>query len=777
MPTSKLTLVNQRTQQTSAVISATQTPLNQRALNTLQAVRAWEQFEQRLSNDDRALLDRVAMGDCIKSASNHVGMTYANAQRRLLRLQERMGVRSLPLLIWVWRTVTQPDHAGYAEQTTRDATPTLVEHARDVARFVKSKPDHHDADTLHHANINNDDLITLLESRVRDGDTAAMSEFVVSVSMSLPSLLSSSEADFEMAVRAARVIAAMEKPEPVGIAINVLLDAGFAHFLRGRSIEGISLVERAVQCAIWGQLKPELRRAYSTYAVLSLDIGLQSKGVEYALRSANVATEIGLASGVAIAIANMTAAVFSMRLYRETMSLAQQVIRKLEHDASCTPMLGIARGNMASAALALKNYLLAATFASESCKAMGLPRDTEGVHNRVAAEGVWLKAAIGLNDDSMAFARLEAIRDLSHAFKSSRIDVNHKLAEAAYEIYTGNLTRAVAKLLALKQQTKSTPALYQDSLALLIQAYEKGDDQTGVLQCLVELVDFSAALQISKVRDLAKSMSERAQPQKSISHNVRTIVEEIQNLTPRKSLTHIDAPESMYRETFERLALSAELRDDVDTENLGRHAYRVGALAGLLAARAGHDDHFVQSVELSARLHDVGKLCIPENILTKTEKLTDAEFAAIQRHTSVGAQILSQCRHPAFRMAEDIALHHHEKWDGSGYPHGLKGDAIPEAARIVALADVYDTLTHVRPYKRAWTHKAAITEIQKLSGTHFDPTLVDQFVPMLNQLRKKFPGAAFDKHLSKAGEESEFLQARDRIHEMLAETEALLVSP
>jgi putative two-component system response regulator len=130
-------------------------------------------------------------------------------------------------------------------------------------------------------------------------------------------------------------------------------------------------------------------------------------------------------------------------------------------------------------------------------------------------------------------------------------------------------------------------------------------------------------------------------------------------------------------------------------------------------------------------------------------------------------------------LTETIAQCHHEKWDGSGYPRGLKGDVIPAisvAARIVALADVYDTLTHVRPYKHAWTHKAAITEIQKLSGTHFDPKLVDHFVPMLNQLRKKFPGDAFDKHLSQAGDESELLQARDGIHEMLAETEALLAS-
>jgi HD-GYP domain-containing protein (c-di-GMP phosphodiesterase class II) len=318
--------------------------------------------------------------------------------------------------------------------------------------------------------------------------------------------------------------------------------------------------------------------------------------------------------------------------------------------------------------------------------------------------------------------------------------------------------------------------MHYDNYALLVNAYESGNDQAGVLQCLVEMVDYSASLQIKKVRDVAKFVHENLELQKPSTHNVRSIVEAIQNPTPRKSLNSIEAPESMYRETFERLAISAELRDDIDTENLGRHAYRVGALAGLLAVRAGHDDHFAQSVTLSARLHDVGKLCIPENILIKTEKLTDAEFAAIQRHTSVGAQILSQCRHPAFRLAEAIAHCHHEKWDGSGYPRGLKGDAIPEAARIVALCDVYDTLTHARPYKCAWTHKATITEIQKRSGTHFDPTLVDQFVPMLNQLRKKFPGDAFDKHLSQAGDESEFLKARDRIHEMLAETEALLAS-
>jgi putative two-component system response regulator len=776
MPNSKLTLVNQRTSRTPATLGAAQTPLNQRALNTLQAVRAWEDFEQRLSDDDRALLGRISMGDCIKSASNHVGMTYANAQRRLLRLQERMGVRSLPLLIWVWRTVAQPDHAGHAEQAARDATPTLVEHARDVARFVKSKPAHDDPDTLHPANINNDDLITLLEGRMRDGDTAAMSEFVVSVSMSLPSLLSSSEADFEMAVRAARVIAAMERPEPVATAIHVLLETCRTYTSRADPSLGMPLVERAVELAIAGEFKSELRRAHNIRGALAISAENTSIGFESVFRAALLARELGDEVNIAAALANMTASLLTMGMYREAIAVAIRVVKKFGSHKDCISFVAGARANMAGGALALKQYEVAFEAARDACEQVGLPTDKQAVLDRIVAEGTFLKTAIGLKQNDVIDKCLKMMRSLAASFNAPRIDLNLNLAEAAVEIYSGDLTVAVVRLLALKEQTKLMSGLHHDNLMLLITAYEKGGNQTGVLQHSCELIEFFVASQIRTVRGLLRAVHENAQPQKPVSHNVRTIVEEIQTPTPRKSLTHIEVPESMYRETFERLALSAELRDDIDAENLGRHAYRVGALAGLLAERAGHDDHFVQSVELSARLHDVGKLCIPENILTKTEKLTDAEFAAIQRHTSVGAQILSQCRHPAFRLAETIAHCHHEKWDGSGYPRGLRGDAIPEAARIVALADVYDTLTHVRPYRRAWTHKAAITEIQKLSGTHFDPTLVDQFVPMLNQLRKKFPGDAFDKHLSQAGDESEFLKARDRIHEMLAETEALLAS-
>jgi len=175
-------------------------------------------------------------------------------------------------------------------------------------------------------------------------------------------------------------------------------------------------------------------------------------------------------------------------------------------------------------------------------------------------------------------------------------------------------------------------------------------------------------------------------------------------------------------ETLDVLARTAEYRDD----QTGRHVVRVGRVAAHVARILGLDEDTVRLLRLAAPLHDVGKIGIADAILLAPRKLTVDEFEEMKRHTTIGAQILAGGSSTQLQLAERIALTHHERWDGRGY-HGLIAAEIPLASRIVGLCDVFDALTHERPYKSAWPVDLAVDEIARGRGTHFDPTVVDAF--------------------------------------------------
>ena len=177
-------------------------------------------------------------------------------------------------------------------------------------------------------------------------------------------------------------------------------------------------------------------------------------------------------------------------------------------------------------------------------------------------------------------------------------------------------------------------------------------------------------------------------------------------------------------EVLERLARAAELRDD-DT---GTHTRRVAELSARIACAMGLPETEVEMIRRTAPLHDVGKIGIPDGVLLKPGKLSEGEWQLMKRHTIIGAEILSAGRSEMVRMAEAIALAHHERWDGMGYPQGAAGDDIPLCARIVALADVFDALSSDRPYRPAWSRERVLAEIAAGRGTHFDPRVVDAFL-------------------------------------------------
>jgi len=173
------------------------------------------------------------------------------------------------------------------------------------------------------------------------------------------------------------------------------------------------------------------------------------------------------------------------------------------------------------------------------------------------------------------------------------------------------------------------------------------------------------------------------------------------------------------------LARACEVRD----EDTGNHVLRIKHYSRVLAKELGLEESFIKELGMSTILHDVGKIHIPDRILRKPGSFTDAEREEIKKHSLYGKAILGGSRF--FLMAADIALWHHENWDGTGYPDGLKGEAIPICARICRLADTYDALVTKRPYKQPWTDRKAYDEIVIHSGTYFDPAVVEAFKLLL----------------------------------------------
>jgi putative two-component system response regulator len=190
-----------------------------------------------------------------------------------------------------------------------------------------------------------------------------------------------------------------------------------------------------------------------------------------------------------------------------------------------------------------------------------------------------------------------------------------------------------------------------------------------------------------------------------------------------------------HAETLQRLYLLSEFRDD-DTHE---HTNRVGMSAGMLALLAGESPQRAALIEHAAPLHDIGKVGIPDHVLLKPGKLTPEEFEIVREHPGIGARLIGETDSEVLQMARVIAESHHERWNGGGYPNGLRGNAIPIEGRIVTVCDVFDALTHERPYKPAWTIDQAVEELTVQRGKFFDAQLVDIF---LDQVVPKLPWVA-----------------------------------
>jgi putative two-component system response regulator len=417
---------------------------------------------------------------------------------------------------------------------------------------------------------------------------------------------------------------------------------------------------------------------------------------------------------------------------------------------------------MALAHLSLGEQDHALKFARLSVRLSAEPKSHHAAIGRLVRELNLVMALVAGGCYGEAKIHSDYISHVASRYPSSRASAAAGLSAALVEIHIGDPQVGIDSLEKLAQGLKGRMVpLYIDSLSILLRAYsetERPDDALRVLRTL--LSELRSAVSMSMSAQLQLLGIKHSTSPGSGSDNQREHTR--RELELRARIAERDLANSR-QELLERMAVASDIREDIS----GEHGYRVGRLSALLAREIGWDRDAYNALDIAARLHDIGKIGIPEKILLDEKTLREAEKHFIASHTTVGAEILSKSEIPQVRLAEEIARCHHEWWDGGGYPRNLKGASIPKSARIVALADAFDAMTHGRPYAAAISMSEALDRIAALRGSQFDPELTDHFLALVRRLASDNPD--LDGYLGKAARNSPFLKARARIKEMLAQ--------
>ena len=280
----------------------------------------------------------------------------------------------------------------------------------------------------------------------------------------------------------------------------------------------------------------------------------------------------------------------------------------------------------------------------------------------------------------------------------------------------------VCRKLKEQENTKNIPVIFITALGD-VEDETKGFETGGV--------DYiTKPIKPATVRARVKTHIELRDARKQLENQNMILEEKVRERTKELSESRM--------EIIHRLVFASEYKDP-DT---GSHIQRMSQYSALLAKAYGVGKDLCEMIQLASPMHDIGKIGIPDSVLLKPGKLDEVEWIIMKNHSSIGAKILSDSSSPLLQAGQVIALSHHEKWNGSGYPLGVKGENIPLMGRITALADVFDALTTKRPYKDAWPIDKAVREIKKGKGVHFEPKLVELFediLVLLLEVRRLFP--------------------------------------
>jgi putative two-component system response regulator len=541
--------------------------------------------------------------------------------------------------------------------------------------------------------------------------------------------------------------------------VECLLDTAKYFYVLGRPFDGLNPASGALSLATEVSDKPLMRKASTFLGAMYADTGNISGAIECYSQSLQLLQQINDPGVECPVWVNVGVALMYAAQYEQAIACFEHAIELANKSENLFAFRPSAFANIALCCLHMEDYSRGLKAAEISIRESPEPNTAAEMLARVIRENNYCRLLLEVDNVDKAVEHCEVARHYAKLSKSARAEILSSTIEGLCEVHSGKVDVGVSRLMAALEKARIYRPALRETLAALVKAFELIGQPDRALLYLREMIEANRqAQQANSLQHLKLHLDWVGRDSSGVdptSVHLKRREAALQGKVAERELFLARV------EMLERLAVTAELRDD----STGEHSYRVGKLASLLAHEFGCDDDTCFMIEMAARLHDVGKIGVPDAILLKPDKLNAAEQEVMRSHSTVGAELLSKSNIPHMQMAEEIARYHHEWWDGNGYPTRLSGSAIPLAARITALADVFDALTHKRPYKPAWPTDDALAEIERLKGKQFDPELTDRFLVLVAQLRRTHKD--LDAYLGQAAQNSPFLQARARIWQVL----------
>ena len=542
------------------------------------------------------------------------------------------------------------------------------------------------------------------------------------------------------------------------VRVDCLLSVAQQFHHRGQSVfSAVEPVALAVMLAEQLDDKPLLRRALNLQGIILFATSNPGDAIRSLVAALEIAQELNDPEMLAATWNNLGGAFYEAALYAD----ARESFEQAAGYALGLPKLrghrGLALSNVALCCLHMREHDEGIGRIKDSISLMPPPTSPAEMLVRVFAEGTYVRLLLASGRVREAAERAQLAKEFAEQARSVRADISAACSEGLVEVYSGLGDVGLSRGMSALEKARAVKPSLRETLLALVQAHEKAGRPERALALHRELT-----LHIRK-----------AQHDSIVRHQELHLKQiESGNQFPEYLLLNKEAELSdeiaaqtvgvKQGDLLEQMALTAEMRDDPT----GEHGYRVAKLASLVARALGQSDDACETIDLAARLHDIGKVGIPDSLMQKPQPLSEGERQILQTHAATGADLLAKTKVSYSDLASDIARHHHERWDGNGYPDGISGSAIPLAARIVCLCDSYDALTHEKAYRRAFSSDEAISEILRLRELQFDPHLVDLFVPMVMSLRGDHDD--LDDFLGAAARQTALNAARLKIAESLA---------